>query len=79
VAEVSDARLRVWVYRELMGSLRKKKRDLLREALDEKQRHDELDSIERRIWSAMKLYDDPAEQRDYIKRELKLWEQRTAP
>lgn len=79
MAKVSDARLRVWVYRELMGTLGNTKRKLLQEALCRKQGDGELEPIERRVWSAMKLYEDPAEQRDYIEKELKLWEKQTAP
>ncbi len=79
MANVSEAKLRVWLYRELMGTLSKKKRELLQEALDTKQRRGELDPLERRIWTAVRLYDNADEQREFLKKELKLWEQRTAP
>ena len=79
MVKVSEARLRVWIYRELMGTLSDRKKTLLVEALNEKELKGELDSLERRIWTAMKLYDSPVEQREFLKRELKLWEKRTAP
>ena len=77
---VSEARLRVWIYRELMGILDNKKRGRMQEALNEKQEKGELDPIERRVWSAMRIHpNNRREQKDYIKRELKAWEKRTAP
>ena len=79
MAYVSEARLRVWIYRELMGTLGNKKRDLLRKTLDKKEMDAVLDPIERRVWSAMRLHDNREEQREFLKRELKLWEKRTAP
>lgn len=79
MANISEARLRVWIYRELMGTLGNKKRELLQEALDKKRRRGELDSLERRIWAAMKLHDNRQEQRGFLKTELKSWERRTAP
>lgn len=79
MANVSEARLRVWTYRELMGSLGDKKRKLLKKALDEKQENNELEPLERRIWSAMMVHrDNVAKQREYLNQELKLWERRTA-
>lgn len=77
--KIGEARLRVWIYRELMGTLGNKKRELLQKALDLKQNKGELDPIERRIWSAMQLYKNRREQRGFLKKELKLWEKRTAP
>lgn len=79
MANISEARLRVWMYQELMGTLSYKKRELLQNTLDEKQRRGELEPLERRIWSAMKLHDNPRKQRKFLKRELRLWEKRTAP
>lgn len=80
MAHASEGRLRVWIYRELMGILSNKKRALLRGALENKVEQGEaLDPIEKRIWSAMRLYDNRRAQREFLKNELKLWEQRTAP
>jgi hypothetical protein len=79
MAEVSEARLKVWVYQELLGTLGNRKKNLLKDALDIKQENNELDSLERRIWSAMKLHNSRRRQRDFLKKELKAWEKRTAP
>ncbi len=78
MVKVSGALLRVWVYRELMGTLDYEKRVALQNALDEKQKRGELDSLERRIWSAMKLHDNRKDQREFLKKELRAWEKRTA-
>ncbi len=79
MANVSEARLRVWIYRELMGTLGNVKRELMQKTLNNKEKDGKLDSLERRIWTATKLYGKPEEQREFLKRELKLWEKRTAP
>ncbi len=79
MTNVSEARLRVWIYQELMGILSERKKRSLLEALNKKELRGELDSLERRIWTATKLYDKPNEQREFLKKELKAWEKRTAP
>ncbi len=73
-----SARLKVWIYQELMGILSAKKRVVLRKVLNEKQKMGELDSIEKIIWSATILCDNHRSQREFLKKELKLWEKRTA-
>ncbi len=79
MADVSKGRLKIWIYRELLGSLSDRKKKLLKEALDEKQVNNELDSLERRIWSAITIYPDSVrKQREFLKKELKAWEQRAA-
>lgn len=76
---VSEARLRVWIYQELMGILDNKKRAAMQDALNKKQEKGELDALERRIWAAMKLHSDYGQQRRFLRKELALWEKRTAP
>ncbi len=79
MAEVSEARLRVWTYRWLMGTLGVKKRELLKNMLATKERRGELEPLERRLWMAMRLHYDHSDQRNFVKKELKAWEKRTAP
>jgi len=79
MSNVSEARLQVWIYRELMGTLSNKKRSLMKKALEQKREESVLSPIEKRVWSAMMLYENRREQRQFIKQELKIWEQRTAP
>ena len=79
MVNISETRLQIWTYRELMGTLDNKKRRLVKKALNTKQEKGVLDPLEQIIWSAMTLYENRREQRRYLKQELKALEKRIAP
>ena len=79
MVKVSEARLRVWLYKFLMGNLSYDKTELMFSTLEAKQVRDELEPLERRVWAAKRLHpDNKRKQRDFVRKELDLWEKRTS-
>jgi len=75
---ISNARMTVWLYRVLMGTLNHKKESALVEILNAKQADSSLEPLERRIWAAYRLHPhNESARRTYLKKELAAWEKRT--
>ncbi len=74
MARVSQARLNIWIYKLLLGTLSKEKTRLLKEELDKKNKNNQIFSaLERKILAAFTV-DRPT--RKYIAELLDDWEKR---
>ncbi|MDP3697314.1 MAG: hypothetical protein Q8R55_04810 [Candidatus Taylorbacteria bacterium] len=77
---ISQAKLNVFIYKFLFGILGKKKQKEMLIKLEKKKVAGNLEPIERRVWTAFKLYPDNKEMRKtYIRKELDYMERKAQP
>lgn len=77
MVDPNTARYSVWLLLEVAGILRKRKRKLLMDALEEKQLKNNLEPLERKIWAANKLHPENYKSyRKFLETELLAWENR---